>query len=55
MSVPDLSGAPDVIKQYYAAGIYVPECYWKIIAAGTPYSEVIDGEIVNLDEFNATH
>lgn len=55
MSFPDVSNAPDIIKQYYASGIYVPERYWKIVAAGTPWFEVIDGDIVNLDQFNATH
>lgn len=55
MSFSDLSDAPDIIRQYYARGIYIPERYWKIVAAGTPWSEVIDGDIVNLDQFNATH
>lgn len=55
MAFPDLSNAPEIIKRYYARGIYIPEPYWKIVASGTPWSEVIDCEIVNLDEFNATH
>lgn len=55
MSMPDLSNAPDIIKKYYAAGMYIPERYWKIVAAGVPWSEVIDGDIVNLDAFNAAN
>lgn len=53
MAEPDLSNASDIIRRYYAAGIYVPEKYWKLIDAGMPYSELIDGDIVNLDAFNA--
>lgn len=55
MSMPDLTNAPDIIKKYYAAGTYIPERYWKIVAAGVPWSEVIDGDIVNLDAFNAAN
>lgn len=55
MSMPDLSNAPDIIKKYYAAGFCIPERYWKIVVAGVPWSEVIDGDIVNLDAFNAAN
>lgn len=55
MTQPDLTNAPEIICKYYANGIYIPERYWKIVAAGVPWSEVIDGDIVNLDAFNASH
>lgn len=54
MGEPDLSRAPEVIRKYYANGTRIPERYWKIVAAGMPWSEVIDGEIANLDAFNAS-
>lgn len=50
---PDLTNAPGIIKNYYAAGICVPEKFWKLVAEGMPYSELIDGEIVNIDAYNA--
>lgn len=53
MSKQDLTNAPEAVRRYAAVGIYVPERYWKLVAAGMSYSEIIDGEIVNLDAFNA--
>lgn len=53
MVKPDLTNAPGIIKNYYAAGICVPEKFWKLVAEGMPYSELIDGEIVNIDVYNA--
>ena len=55
MTQPDLTNAPEIIRKYYANGTYIPERYWKIVAAGVPRSEVNDGDIVNLDAFNASH
>ena len=54
MNEPDLSRAPEIIRRYYANGTRIPERYWKIVAAGMPWSEVVDGEITNLDAFNAS-
>lgn len=53
LSKQDLTNAPEAVRRYAAVGIYVPERYWKLVAAGMSYSEIIDGEIVNLDAFNA--
>lgn len=55
MAEVDLTNAPEVIQNYYKRGICIPERYWKIVAAGMPWSEVMDGDIVNLDAFNATN
>lgn len=49
----DLTNAPEIVRKYYAAGICVPEQFWKLVADGTPWSEIIDSDIVNLDAYNA--
>ena len=32
MVKPDLTNAPGIIKNYYVAGICVPEKFWKLVA-----------------------
>lgn len=55
MKTIDYGMAPEIVQEYYRRGICIPPEYWKIVVAGVPWAEIMDGEIMNIDEFNATH